>query len=106
MSYNIRETENGETLVVSMEVPMYEGINQELGRQAQVFLTSALRHMAVCDWIDAYLDTSDPDIRELMNQEHAQVASQLVNTLMSIAGLADNLNIDINRELWEMPWEV
>lgn len=106
MAYDIRKTEEGETIVLPLELPIYDGLNSELGRQAQVYLTSALRHIAVYDWMEENLDTSDDYICETMGEEKAQAAAQLVNVFMSLAGIADNLGIDIMQEIWDMPWKV
>ena len=113
MSYEIRRSKeipgidiSGQPYVMPLELPMFEGWNEELGKQASVSFNSFLRHAAVHDWMDANLDTSDPSTYEVMGQEKAQAASQLISTLMSLAGMADNLGIDIMQEIWDMPWEV
>lgn len=106
MAYDIRKTEEGEPIVLPLEIPIYDGLNSELGRQAQVFLTSALRHIAVYDWMDENLDTSDDYICETMGEEKAQASTQLVNVFMSLAGIVDNIDIDVMQEIWDMPWMV
>lgn len=106
MSYVTRTNNDGETLVMPLELPIFEGTNSALGQQASVSLISFLRHAAIYDWMDTNLDTSDPATYETMGQEHALASSQLISTLMSLAGMADNLGIDIMQEIWDMPWEV
>lgn len=106
MSYETRTNTEGETLVMPLELPIFEGWNEELGRQASVSFNSFLRHAAVYDWMDTNLDANDPATYEVMGQEKAQAASQLISTLMSLAGMADNLDIDIMQEIWDMPWKV
>lgn len=106
MSYETRTNNDGDTLVMPLELPMFDGWNEDLGKQASVSFNSFLRHAAVHDWMDTNLDTSDPATLEVMGQEKAQAASQLISTLMSLAGMADNLGIDIMQEIWDMPWEV
>jgi len=106
MSYDIRKVKSGEALVMPLELPMYDGNNSELGRQAQVCLTSFLRHAAVCDWMLDNLDTRDEAIQESYSQEWSQAASQLASLFTTLSGLAENLQIDIMQEIWDMPWEV
>lgn len=106
MSYDIRKNDEGETLVIPLELPMFNSSTADLGRQAEVCLASFLRHAAVCDYIATNLDVDDPAVLESYNDEYAQAASQITNLFMSLSGMADNLQIDIMQEIWEMPWQV
>lgn len=106
MSYEVRKNNEGETLVMPLELPLFDGWNGDLGKQASVSMNSFLRHVAVYDWLDSNLDVDEPSVAESMDQEKAVAASQLISTLMSLAGIADNLGIDIMQEIWDMPWEV
>lgn len=106
MSYETRKNSQGEFLVMSLDLPMFDGSNEDLGRQTEVCLASFLRHAAVCDWICDNLDITDEATNEVLLEEHAQASSQLVSLLMGLAGMAENMNIDIMQEIWDMPWEV
>lgn len=106
MSYEIRKTDDGASLVMPLELPIFEGWNSDLGKQACLSLNSFLRHSAIYDWIDSNLDMDEPSIADAAGQEKAMAASQLISTMMSLMGMADNLGIDIMQEIWEMPWQV
>lgn len=111
MAYDIRVNSDGEMLVLPLELPLYDGTTEDLGRQALVSLCSFLRHAAVAD---AYLNEGQADIDILehgetsdsFDQHMASAASQLSSTMMALASLANLYNIDIMQEIWEMPWKV
>lgn len=113
MSYEIRKSEeipgidiSGQPFVMPLELPMYTGSTSELGAQALHDLASCLRHHAACETLENYFDLEDPAIAELYNQENAQLVAKFVAVLMALTGIADNRDIDIMQEIWEMPWEV
>lgn len=105
MSYETRKNSQGDLLVIPLEIPMFNGSNEDLGRQAEICLASFLRHIAVCDWILHNLD-ADGQNAEDYSEEWAQASAQLVGLMMALTGMADNIGIDIMQEIWEMPWEV
>ena len=108
MSYEARRNQDGEMLVYPLELPMYEGNNVEMGRQATVALASCLRHFAVVDGIMEE-GLEDPDAGEpndILNKHYAQGTEQLISCMMSLASMADNYGIDIMQELMEVPWLV
>lgn len=106
MSFDVSKNGDGETFVLPLELPMFEGSTADLCRQAEVCLASTLRHAAICDWIVDNLDMGDDVVRDAYNQEHAQMSSQLTSLFMTLAGISENMGIDIMQEIWDMPWEV
>ncbi len=106
MSYDTRKTDDGSTLVMPLELPMFEGATPDIGAQALRDLASFLRHQASCDTLLDNFNVEDPAIMDLYQQESAQMAAKLVSVFMALAGCADNLGIDIMQEIWDMPWEV
>lgn len=108
MSYGARKNENGELLIYPLELPMYEGSNSEMGRQATVALASCLRHFAVIDAIvdDGLEDPNEGEPNDVLNTHYAQGVEQLISCMMSLASIADNYHIDIMQEILEVPWMV
>ncbi len=113
MSYEIRKSEeipgidiSGQPFVMPIELPMYKGSTADLGSQALHDLGSFLRHQASCETLEDYFDMQDPAVAELWNSEHGMMTAKFVAVLIAMAGIADNLGIDIMEEIWEMPWEV
>lgn len=113
MSYEIRKTEeiegidiSGQTIVMPLELPMYKGSTADLGSQALHDLGSFLRHQAACETLENSFDMQDPAVAELWNSENGMMTAKFVAVLIAMAGIADNLGIDIMEEIWEMPWEV
>lgn len=105
MSYDILKNPDGEVLIMTLELPMFDGNESDLGRQAEVSLASFLRHAAVCEYIDSTFGIDDNTL-DGYSQEYAQAAAQLATLLMSLSGMANLLGIDIMEEIWEMPWSV
>lgn len=105
MSYDIRKNEDS-TLVMPLELPMYEGGTADLGAQALRDLASFLRHQAALETIENNFDLDDPVALELWKSENGQMVAKFVAVLMALTGCADNLDIDIMQEIWEMPWQV
>ena len=106
MSFDVSKNTDGETLVLPLELPIFEGSTADLCRQAEVCLASTLRHAAVCDWISDNLDVYDSVVQDAYKQEYAQMSSQLTSLFMTLAGISENMGIDIMQEIWDMPWEV
>ena len=106
MSYETRHKDDGATIVMPLELPMFDGGTSELGAQASIDMISFLRHHAACDTIENNFDLDDPVIFDLYKQEYAQMVAKYIAVIMALAGCADNLGIDIMQEIWEMPWEV
>lgn len=106
MSYETRHDDNGDTIVMPLELPMYEGSTSELGNQAIRDVASFLRHHAACEVIENNFDMREPVIFELYQQERAQMTAKLMAVFMALAGCADDLDVDLMEEIWEMPWEV
>ena len=105
MSYEVRKM-NGLDVVMPLELPMYEGSTSDLGAQALHDLGSFLRHHATCDMLENCFDMQDPAVAELWNSENGQMTAKFVAVIMALSGIADNLDIDIMEEIWEMPWKV
>ena len=106
MGYDTRKNDEGLTVVMPLELPMFDGPTSTMGAQALRDLASFLRHQASCETILDNFDINEPEIFDLYQQESAQMATKLVSTFMALASCADNLGIDIMQEIWEMPWEV
>lgn len=106
MSYEARKNNDNEIVVYPLELPMYEGTNSEMGRQATVSLASCLRHFAV---VDAILEDGleDPNIEnpdDILHKHFDQGTEQLISCMMALASIADNYQIDIMQEILEVPW--
>lgn len=113
MSYDIRKSVeipgidiSGQTIVMPLELPMYEGTVSGLGEQAIRDLTSFLRHHAACEVIENNFDTRDEAIFDLYQAERGQMTAKLIAVFMALTGCAEELDIDLMQEIWEMPWEV
>lgn len=106
MSYSVRKNNDGEILVYPLEIPMYDGNNPEMGRQAEVALASCLRHFAVVDAIldGEVIDPTEDEPNDALNTHYAQGSEQLISCLMCLLSLADNYTLDIMQELLEVPW--
>lgn len=106
MSYEARKNADGEIIVYPLELPMYEGNNPEMGRQAAVSLASCLRHFAVVDAIlqDGLEDPDEGEPNDALNTHFAQGTEQLISCMMSLASMADNYGIDIMQEIMDVPW--
>lgn len=106
MSYDILKNPDGEILVMPLELPMYDGTAEDLGRQAMVGLCSFLRHAAIVDY---YTDEGSLDddilqygeVSESFEQHLTIAATQLASTMMTLASLADKYQIDIMQEVME-----
>lgn len=106
MSYDILRNPDGEILVMPLELPMYDGTTEDLGRQAMVGLCSFLRHAAVVDYYtdEGHLDNDILQYGEVSEsfEQHMEIAaSQLSSTMMTLATLADKYGIDIMQEIME-----
>lgn len=108
MSYSARKNQDNEIIVYPLELPMYDGNNSEMGRQATVALTSCLRHFAVVDAIvqDDLEDPNVEDPNDILNKHFSQGTEQLISCMMALASMADNYGIDIMHEIMEVPWLV
>lgn len=106
MSYDIRKNDEGDTIVMPLELPIFNSSTNDLGRQAEVCLASFLRHASVCDWIEDNLNLEDEVTLEEYGSELSQASSQLAALFMTLAGIADNMRIDIMREIWDVPNEL
>lgn len=106
MSYDIRRNDEGATIVMPLELPMYEGNPSTLGEQAIRDLTSFLRHHAACEVIENNFDTRDEAVFDLYQAERAQMTAKLIAVFMALTGCSEELDIDLMQEIWEMPWEV
>lgn len=106
MSYELQRGQNGELLVYPLELPMYHGNTADLARQAQVSLTSCLRHFAILDAItdEPLVDPSPQERNGVYEQHFWQGAQQLSATLMALVSLADLYGIDIMQEIYDAPW--
>lgn len=108
MSYDARKNQEGEILLYPLELPMYNGNNAELGRQATISLTSCLRHFAIVDAVldDEVLVPDEDETNNSVNTHYSQGIEQLISTIMSLVSIADNYGIDIMEEINEVPWLV
>jgi len=108
MSYATRKNQDNEIIVYPLELPMYDGNNSEMGRQATVALASCLRHFAVVDAIiqDGLEDPNVEDHDDILNKHFSQGTEQLISCMMALASMADNYGIDIMHEIMEVPWLV
>ena len=103
MSYNLKKDELGAIYISSFELPLYEGNEEDLARQAQVTLTSCLRHLAV---VDEYMAISNPtELNEPLMQHFEQAGTQLISCMMTLTSIADLYGIDIMQEVYAAPWE-
>lgn len=108
MSYSVRKNNNGEILVYPLEIPLYEGDNAEMGRQATVALASCLRHFAVVDalLVNEVFDPTEGEANDALTTHYSQGAEQLISCLMSLVTIADNYNLNIMQEILEVPWMI
>lgn len=101
MAYSLQKSPQGDLYLYSIDgIPMFEGDEGELSRQAIVSLTSALRHFAAADCMFYNgLDEADVGESPLYDEKMDLATEQLVATFMSLAALADYYNIDIQQEI-------
>ena len=106
MSYSALRNDSGELLVYPLELPLYDGSNEDMGRQATVALASCLRHFAVVDGIidEGLEDPNAGEPNDIVTTHLSQGTSQLISCMMSLASIANNYGIDIMQELLEVPW--
>ena len=101
MSYLVRMNDEGAVITYPLEMPMHEGNNNELGQQALRSLTSGLRHLAVCEYIETIAPDDDWALQEDCDDHFNQSVDQLISCLMSTIGMLDNMGVDIMQRIME-----
>lgn len=108
MSRLFMTNEEGETLAVGLDIPLYEGSESELHKQALISLVSAQRHLAAAEAMDdnGLIDMENEEEEEAFGNELQMGIDQLISTIISLVTIVDRHGIDINQEIWETPFRV
>lgn len=99
---------DGETFVMPLEIPLYEGAEEELHKQALTSLVSMSRHFAAAEAMDdaGLIEVGNDEHEEAFGEQLQLATEQLISTIISLVSIADRQGIDINQEIWETPFTV